>query len=258
MECGLTNAVLFSPQGKVIQPSDSLHKKHVLIQRGSFRPFTNLHQDMLLKGRELFCNEKDGGCSVSDTIVVMEMTTKNLMDNVVKQGVIDNEDFLDRVEMLNALNYHVLISEYFEYFRLRDYINRYTQESVGILMGAIHLEELFNPEHYADLKGGILEAFGLLFSGKMKLYIYPAKNKDGSLITVKSFEPKSEVRGLYEMLLQNKRLIDMKGVSDKYLHILSRDLARKIQGKDPSWKKDVPEEVFEILKSRKLFGYKGD
>jgi hypothetical protein len=213
---------------------------------------------MLVRGRDLFCNEKEGGCDVSDTIIVMEMTTKNLMDNVVKKGVIDNQDFLDRVEMLNALNYHVLISEYFEYYKLRDYLNRYTQENVGILMGAIHLEELFNPEHYAELKGGILEAFGLLFSGKMKLYIYPATNKDGSLINLKSFEPKASVRGLYEMLVQNKRLIDMKGVNEKYLHILSRDLARKIQSKDASWKKDVPEEVFEIVKSHKLFGFKGE
>lgn len=249
MEQGLTNAVLFGPKGEVLQPSDVLFKKNVIIQRGSFRPFTKLHQDMLNKGKEQFCDQKAGGCDISNTIVVMEMTTKNLID----KGMINHRDFLDRVEMLNALNYHVLISEYFEYFNLRQYLARYTREQVGILMGAIHLSELFNPDHYTDLKGGILEAFGLLFAGPVQLFVYPAKQPDGRLLTLESFQPAKDVQGLYSMLIANKKIVDLKGVDDKFLHIFSRDLSKKIQMRDASWENDVPSEVAQIIKTRKLF-----
>jgi hypothetical protein len=40
VEYGLTNAVMFSPKGEVLQPSEVLHKKAILVERGSFRPVT--------------------------------------------------------------------------------------------------------------------------------------------------------------------------------------------------------------------------
>lgn len=247
MEHGMTNAVLFDPSGEVVQPSDLLYKKNVIVQRGSFRPFTNLHQDMLIKGRDQFCGEK--GCDISKTIVVMEMTTKSLTE----KGFLNYRDFLDRVEMLNALGYHVLISDYLEYYKLRQYLTRYSSEDVAILMGAIHLDEIFNPEYYKDLKGGILEAFGQLFSGPAKMYIYPASKKGGGLLTLETFKPKDNVVGLYEMLRRNGHLVDIKGVDDRYLHIQSRELSQKIQSHDSSWENDVPSKVAEVIKTRKLF-----
>lgn len=248
MEQGLTNAVLFNPQGEVVQPSEILFKKNVIVQRGSFRPFTHLHQDMMIKGRDQFCDEK-GGCDVANTIMLMEMTTKNLID----KGHINYRDFIDRVEMLTALGHHVLISEFSEYYKLRQYLARYSREKMGILMGAIHLENLFDPTYYSELEGGMLEAFGLLFSGPLKLYVYPAKNKDGSLLTLETFKPRPEVSGVFEHLCKNGLLLDMNKVDDRYLHIFSRDVAEKIKANDKSWENDVPTKVSEIIKTRKLF-----
>lgn len=248
MEQGLTNAILFDPNGHVVQPSEVLYGKNVLIQRGSFRPFTLLHQDMMDKGRDQFCSEK-GGCDVSNTVMVMEMTTKNLTE----KGYINYRDFIDRVDMLNSLGHYVLISEYSEYFRLRQYLARYSKERLGILMGAIHLEGLFDQNYYKSLKGGMMEAFGLLFSGEAKVYIYPAKQKDGSLLTLESFKPNKNLEGLYSHLRGTGAIVDLGNVSDKYLHIFSRDLAKKIETNDTSWEKDVPSEVAKIIKTKKLF-----
>ena len=47
VEHGLTNAVLFSPKGEVIQPSEILYKKAIIVERGSFRPVTLVNEDMM-------------------------------------------------------------------------------------------------------------------------------------------------------------------------------------------------------------------
>ena len=50
----MTNAVIFTPDGKNKQPSDILYKKNILTMRGSFRPVTKVNIDMLEKGLEKF------------------------------------------------------------------------------------------------------------------------------------------------------------------------------------------------------------
>ena len=50
---GLTKAAMFGPDGNVMQPSDELYKKNVLVLRGRFRPPTHVNVDMLLASRRL-------------------------------------------------------------------------------------------------------------------------------------------------------------------------------------------------------------
>ena len=44
---GLTRAAMFGPDGTVLQPSEVLYKKNVLVLRGRFRPVTHVNVDML-------------------------------------------------------------------------------------------------------------------------------------------------------------------------------------------------------------------
>lgn len=44
---GLANAAMFTASGEVVQASEVLHKKCILVERGSFRPVTNVTIDML-------------------------------------------------------------------------------------------------------------------------------------------------------------------------------------------------------------------
>ncbi|MFH1499962.1 MAG: hypothetical protein ABII82_19295 [Verrucomicrobiota bacterium] len=44
---GLTHAVMFGPGGEVLQPSEVLYKKTLLVERGSFRPVTHVNVDMI-------------------------------------------------------------------------------------------------------------------------------------------------------------------------------------------------------------------
>src|SRR5690606_18295880 len=54
---GLTNAVMFGPRGSVLHPSEVLHKKPILVERGSFRPVTLVNVDMLECATRQFMTE---------------------------------------------------------------------------------------------------------------------------------------------------------------------------------------------------------
>ena len=169
VECGLTNAVMFSPKGEVLQPSEVLYKKAILVERGSFRPVTLVSQDMLRCALTEFLLEP--GVNAEDVVVLMEIT----MANLLASGNIDHQDFLSRVDTLAAIGNNVLISNYLEFYRLIAYFRRYTKQMVGMAMGINSLLEVFNEKYYENLEGGILESFGRLFRNSVKLYIYPMR-----------------------------------------------------------------------------------
>ena len=52
VEEGLTDAVLFTAQSEVVQPSEVLYERCVLIERGSFRPVTDVTLEMLVRAQK--------------------------------------------------------------------------------------------------------------------------------------------------------------------------------------------------------------
>lgn len=50
VEQGLSDAAMFTAAGEVVQPSEVLYKKPILVERGSFRPVTKLTLDLLEGG----------------------------------------------------------------------------------------------------------------------------------------------------------------------------------------------------------------
>jgi hypothetical protein len=118
---GLTNAVMFGPGGEVLQPSEVLYKKAILVERGSFRPVTHVNVDMLNCATAQFVQEP--AVQGKDMIVLMEIT----MNNLLAGGALDPRDFLSRVDLLGDIGCTVLISNYSEYYRLTTYFRRYTK-----------------------------------------------------------------------------------------------------------------------------------
>ena len=107
----------------------------------------------------------------------------------------DRRDFLARADLLAACGMTVLISDYFEYYRLAAYLALRTTERLGIVMGVPSLIELFDEKYYAQLPGGILESFGRLFKNDLKIYVYPLQRSDDEeLQTVENLAVASELR----------------------------------------------------------------
>src|SRR6185369_15319530 len=145
-------------------------------------------------------------------------------------GEIDLRDFLARADMLAACGKTVLVSDYFEYYRLAAYLARYTKEKIGITMGAASLIELFDEKYYGQLDGGILESFGRLFKNDLTLYIYPLLDqKTGDLTTVENLPVKPELRKLYEYLVEKRCVSQLDNYNAAYLPIFSRDVIEQIR-----------------------------
>ncbi len=273
VEQGLTNAVMFGPKGDVLQPSEALYKKAILVERGSFRPVTHVNVDMLNCATAQFVQEP--AVKGKDVIVLMEIT----MNNLLSAGALDAKDFLSRVDLLAELGFTTIISNYSEYFRLTTYFRRYTKEMIGVAMGINNLLEIFNEKYYEHLDGGILESFGRMFKYAVKLYIYPMRQEaydrylntgeaaahhgtvashafaSNVLITAKNVHVTDHLTNLYAHLLENHYIDCIVGFDRDILSIFSRDVLRRIKEGDASLEKMVPAPVATAIKKRNLFGY---
>ena len=150
---GMTDAVMFAPDGNNVLPARVLYKKNILALRGSFRPVTKVNMDMFEKSHEMFL--KENKVDQEKTEVVFEITLSNLR----AEGEIDEQDFMDRARLLCSLGQTVLISNFQEYYKLVEYFSQYSKNRMGLAMGVNNLVDIFDEKYYRHLSGGILEAF---------------------------------------------------------------------------------------------------
>lgn len=248
---GMTDAVIFSPDGRNLQAADVLYKKNILAIRGSFRPVTKVNIDMIMKGFQMF--EAENKVDPENIQVLFEITLNNLKSD----GDIDEKDFLDRADILCSLGQTVLISNYQKYYKLVEYFSRYTKKRMGIIMGVNNLLDVFKEKYYRDLNGGILEAFGILFSRDLKIYLYPWKEK-GELLTIDNAPIHPRLKPLFDYLTFNKRMVDIEDYDKEILDIYSRHCLQMIKEGKSGWEDMVPTYVDTIIKEKELFGYVQD
>src|SRR6478735_3805191 len=249
---GLTKAAMFGPDGRVMQPSEYLYKKNVIVLRGRFRPVTHVNVDMLLTSRRHFRHEED--VDKSRIVMLTELTLNDLSPD----GNIDEKDFLYRADIICSLGQNVLVSNYFEYYRLVDYLSKITKgRKTGLVMGIFALQKVFDEKTYSNLRGGILECFASLFGSNIKLYIYPALRKDNSLFTLKDFEAElpDNLKGLFRYLMDNNKMEDIDDANISNLNIISDNVLAMIKKGEPGWEKFVPHKVEEAIKEHGLFDY---
>jgi hypothetical protein len=250
VHCGLSSAAMFTPSGKVIQPAEAFYKRSILLLRGSFRPVTNVTVDMLHCALAQFVQEPAN--EGEDVLVVNEMTLRNLVEG----DVIDNRDFLDRVDILGTLGRPVMVTNFGEFYRLANYLQRHTSKMIGLVMGIPVLREIFEEKYYTHLAGGILESFGRLFKNDLKLYAYPVQdNRTGAIITAGNLRVASKLQHLYDYLYENQHIRAIRDYKHENLNIFSRDVYRRMKDGDASWVHDVPPGVALMICQRQLLGY---
>ncbi len=247
---GMTPVALFDRHGHVQQPTDMLYKKNVMVLRGSFRPITYVGFDMLKAGFSLF--KEEVGFDKDNTLVLCEMTLNNLLD---KDGF-DERDFLDRVDILCGMGQRVMISSFREFYKLADWFRRFRIKNIRMVMGARTFANVLDKRFYTDLRGGLLEACGKLFSDNLKLYIYPGLNdKTQEVIHTGNMTVDPEAVHIYNHLVSNRLILNIPDVRREYLHVYPHLVLRKIQRKEADWEDMVPKYVSAFIKSKKLFGY---
>jgi hypothetical protein len=251
VQLGLSGVAMFGPDREVLQPSEVLRKHAILVERGSFRPPTHVNLDMLEAARAKF--EDDPAVVGKKVLALTEITMRNLLAGGAQ---VDRRDFLARAELLAACGMTVLITDYFDYYRLAAYIGERTSERIGIVMGVPSLIDLFNEQNHAQLPGGILESFGRLFKNGLKLYVYPVQPSPADeLKTVDDIVVQPELQPLYDYLKGRGSFVHLNNCRSEFLSIFSRDVLRRIAADDDSWESMVPHQVAELIKRRAFFGY---
>ncbi len=267
----VADAAMFTADGEVVIPSEVLYKKPVLVERGSFRPITKTTLDILERAQEQFL--RDPRMEGETPVILMEMT----LHSVLEEATLAHKDFLDRVDLLSTLGKPVLISSFRRYYRLVEYLSRYTQKMKGIALGIPSLRGIFDEKFYTDLSGGLLESLGRLFKDSTRLYVYPMREPsnapalppagsdsgiwqrhpaDNEIITVENLKVAPHLHHLYAYLLENGYLTGIQNYNPDYLSLFPPLVLSKLQSGDASWENDVPAPIVEIIKKGQMFGWR--
>ncbi|MDG4715608.1 MULTISPECIES: TonB-dependent receptor [Winogradskyella] len=245
---GMTDAVMFAPDGNNVLPARVLYKKNILALRGSFRPVTKVNMDMYEKSYEMFV--KENKVDKDNTQVIFEITLSNLR----AEGEIDEQDFMDRARLLCSLGQTVLISNFQEYYKLVEYFSQYSKNRMGLALGVNNLVDIFDEKYYRHLSGGILEAFGKLFYKDLRVYLYPMQNEDGSITNSENLKVHPRMKELYKFFKYNGKVVDITDFDTSNLSVFSRTVLKKIANGDSGWEEMLPEGVAKLIKEKSLFG----
>ena len=212
---------------------------------------TKVNIDMIMNGYNMFI--KENRVDRQNLQVLFEITLNNLQSDT---GDVDEKDFIDRADILCSLGQTVLISNYQEYYKLVEYFSRYTKARMGVIMGVNNLIEVFEEKYYRHLNGGMLEAFGILFTRDLKVYVYPSKpSQEAETMTLESMPVHPRLRPLYDYLISNKRMVDIESYDPTVLHIFSKAVLQLIRDGKAGWEDLVPPYVDNMIKDNRLFGY---
>ena len=246
---GLTQVAMFGPDENVILPSDIIYRKNAIVLRGRFRPVTHVNVDMMIAGMRAY--KKVVG-DAKDIVPVVEITLKDLTVG----GELDEQDYLDRVDLLCSLGQSVMISNYQEHYKLASYLSQFIKDkTLGIIIGMNNLTQIFDEAYYKNLDGGILESFARLFGSNVKLFVYPIKDKNGTLKTGNDFMPERHLLNLFHYFIENQKILSIPDAKVENLHIISDQVLKMIENGKNGWESMVPNRVADAIKKNHLFNY---
>jgi len=174
-------------------------------------------------------------------------------------------DFIDRMEMLQALKYPIILSNIKRTHQLVRFLSRYTGANIVIAVGGGGYDlqrALFNPKSYSDEEGGMLRAFGNLFERrKTNIFTYPSIDEEGNLSPCKL--PEGNEQKLYEYLESIGSIVKLDSAwvstearepeTNQAFRFGSESVMKLIEDGSSDWEQYVPESVVERCKSHAWF-----
>lgn len=170
LRSGLASAILFDVNQQPLPPTEFFHKRPILLERGSFRALHHMFPDLVGACKSQLravSNEKDG-----DAVYVLELT----LNNILRAQQSTDDEVLTVVEQLCKFGHNILVSNYSEFFRLTEYLRRFSKSPIGFIVSANLLPLLLQDERYKLLEGGVLEASARLFQQNVRLLTYPVES----------------------------------------------------------------------------------
>ncbi|MEM9823521.1 MAG: TonB-dependent receptor [Bacteroidota bacterium] len=247
---GLSDVAMFSADGQPIHASEFLYRKHLLVVRGSFRPVTLVNQDIIRSSWEQFRNEPE--VDARKSYLLTEIT----LDNLMMDGELNEKDFLDRAELLCAMNQTVVVSNCEAHQRLIRYLSDYKIQKLGLVLGVRQVLDIVSDKYYDNRDGRLLAAFGELFTRNVKMYVYPMMQEGSEELMKTDNLPVPEgIKFLYRHLLDSEQIVDVKTYNPDILHIYSKEVLKMLQTDEEGWEKMVPQKIAGLIKEKCLFGF---
>lgn len=251
LEHNLSPAVLIRADGQISHLAEELFGRQVLLHRAAFNPITTSDLEMLLSARNHFCGSKtEGDCSpfLVSEIVVEKNFEASTLDNLVH-----------RIRMLLLAKQNILITQFKESYLMTEYCARFTKEPIHFVYPSKKLIDFFET---SDLHS--LESISRIFKDQTRMYFYPTptgvvdsqflKNPKFPYLTLQTYSPSDKNKFLFQHLLQNEYLEDIKDHHcEPDLLISDQKLQGMIKSNDKDWKKFVPSEIAEYIIQKKLY-----
>ncbi len=248
---GMSPVAILDKKGKSVHASEFVYKKDVLTVRGGYQPITKRTLDRLSTATKQFY--ADSSPKSRGLEVLAELTLHKLMKST---GKVNDQDFLDRVDLLNHLGQRVMITNSDRYQELIQYLIGYRIARLGLVMEVRELLDLISGKYARNKDGRLLASFGEVFTRGVQVYAYPAqKEGSGELITSKNLPVPEGIQYLYKHIIANRQVVDITGVDENVLHIYSAEILRLIQNDEEGWQDFVPTKVAEYIKKKNLFGF---
>jgi len=246
----LTDVAIFDKDGISQHASEFLYKKPLMVVRGNYRPPTKVTLDVFDKSFKQFKNDIEE--EIRDrSFLITEIT----IDNLKRSGGLSDQEFLDRADMLCALNQTVIISNCNNHQHLINYLSDYKITKLGLVIGVRELAEIVKEKYEENHDGRLLVAFGELFTRNIKIYVYPALLPDGTLMQGSNMSIPEGIKFLYKHLLDSKQVVDVEEYDLELLKIFPQELYAMIQKGESGWESALPDELVPIIKEKGLFGY---
>ena len=246
----LTEAVLFDASSEVQHVGDALFRTPLLVQRGNFRPITKSDIEIADKAIAQFHKHP----ITKGATAPKHLFEINMNSLAGDGGKVDDEDFLNRVDTLNALGKEVLVSNFQLFYQMKSFLRQYTDQAIGIVVHAGLLSKMFDESFYKPLPGGILEGMSRLFDDKTRVFVVPLKD-DLMCSTARTFHPGPRIEHLYKYLMANDGITDMLECDDLDTSVKSAEVRALLDARDPKWKSLVPSKVAQLIEDKHLFGY---
>ncbi len=248
---GLTEVAIFGPDGQSMHGSEFLYRKALMVVRGNYRPPTLVSLDVIRSSFAQFKAEEE--VDADRAYIMTELT----LDNLMVDGEIRQDDFLNRADLLCAMGQTVIISNCRNHQRLINYLEDFRITKLGLVIGVRELLEIVNEKFYQNRDGRLLVAFGELFTRNIQIFAYPAlREGSGELMTGSNLPVPEGIRFLYRYLIDSEHIVEVVNFNRELLHIMPQNVLHMIQSGEPGWEEMLPANLADLVKQKRMFGYR--
>ncbi|MFK7785321.1 MAG: hypothetical protein AB8B56_09400 [Crocinitomicaceae bacterium] len=242
VKSGLTKMIMLGKNFEVLQPSNSLYKKDIILVRGRFRPPTKVTEEMFLRSQNQLVNDHQK--DEHGVMAIAEITFRCFQDRTE----LSLDDFLQRAELIVGLGYPLVITNFTYHHELSNFMrSNFKLSSLNIVLGMDNLRKVTKHRQDFDAEDGFLKLLEAINSFDGKILAFPELNHRSELSGLNDLKLSPSIKHLFHFLTSKGKIEEIRGVNKELLSIRSDQVLNAIMNNELSWRKEVPDQIIPIL-----------